>query len=119
MDGDSLGMRTRIVYGRDGEHLARYEDGELVYWRDEKPSDGLDGIRQHVMKDIQPYKSMLTGEEITSRSRHREHLRDHGCVEVGNDSSALNPVYKGLTPPPGLKDKVVRAYQQQMEKKRR
>lgn len=38
-----------------------------------------------VMPDIQPYRSMVTGEIINSRSRHREHLKDHGCVEVGND----------------------------------
>ena len=39
----------------------------------------------HVMGDIQPYRSMIDGREITSRSRHREHLKDHGCVEVGNE----------------------------------
>ena len=39
----------------------------------------------HVMPDIKPYKSMITGEIITSRSKHREHLRRHGCIEVGNE----------------------------------
>jgi hypothetical protein len=39
-----------------------------------------------VVADIQPYKSMLTGEMITSRSHHRDHLKSHGCVEVGNES---------------------------------
>ena len=38
-----------------------------------------------VMPDIAPYKSMITGEMITSRSQHREHLQQHGCVEVGNE----------------------------------
>lgn len=38
-----------------------------------------------VIADIQPYKSMLTGEMITSRSQHRDHLKSHGCVEVGNE----------------------------------
>lgn len=38
-----------------------------------------------VMGDIQPYRSMITGEMITSRSQHREHLKQHGCVEIGND----------------------------------
>lgn len=41
-----------------------------------------------VMADIQPYRSMQTGEMITSRSRHREHLRQHGLVEIGNEISA-------------------------------
>lgn len=38
-----------------------------------------------VIGDIEPYKSMVTGEMITSRSHHREHLRQHNCIEVGNE----------------------------------
>lgn len=112
-------MRERIIYGNDGlGPVARYVDGELVEWREERPSEH-NGIRQHVMKDIEPYRSMIDGTLITSRSRHREHLRQHGMQEVGNDSSVLNPKYKGLQPPPGLKDKLIGAYQQVMERRRK
>lgn len=38
-----------------------------------------------VMGDIQPYKSMITGEMIEGRRQHRDHLREHGCIEVGNE----------------------------------
>ena len=38
-----------------------------------------------VIKDIDPYVSMIDGSVITSRSQHREHLRAHGCIEVGNE----------------------------------
>lgn len=38
-----------------------------------------------VVGDIQPYKSMITGETIQGRRQHREHLRQHGCIEVGNE----------------------------------
>ena len=38
-----------------------------------------------VMPDIKPYTSMITGETIKSRSQHREHLQQHGCVEIGNE----------------------------------
>ncbi len=38
-----------------------------------------------VMPDIKPYKSMVTGEIIDSRSKHRSHLKAHGMVEVGNE----------------------------------
>ena len=38
-----------------------------------------------VINDIAPYKSMVTGEMITSRSQHKKHLKQHGMVEVGND----------------------------------
>lgn len=40
----------------------------------------------NVISDIQPYKSMVTGEIITSRSQHKRHLQQHGCTEVGNES---------------------------------
>ena len=61
-----------------------------------------------IMPDIQPYRSMIDGSEITSRSKYREHLREHNCVEVGNDSSLHKP-RKPLAPPPGLKDHIIRA----------
>jgi hypothetical protein len=38
-----------------------------------------------VIKDIDPYVSQIDGSLITSRSQHRDHLRQHGCVEVGNE----------------------------------
>ncbi len=39
----------------------------------------------HVMPEIAPYRSMKTGEWITSRAQHQEHLRRHDCFEVGNE----------------------------------
>lgn len=48
-----------------------------------------------IMSDIQPYQSMITGEMITSRSKHRQHLKEHGMIEVGNDSSLTKP-YTGM-----------------------
>lgn len=38
-----------------------------------------------VWGDIEPYKSMITGEIIGSRSRHRSHMREHGVIEAGNE----------------------------------
>lgn len=38
-----------------------------------------------VMPDIKPYQSMVDGSMITSRSQHRDHLRQHNCIEVGNE----------------------------------
>lgn len=43
------------------------------------------------MPDIQPYRSMITGEMITGRAQHREHLRQHGCQEVGNEKPDMTP----------------------------
>lgn len=60
-----------------------------------------------VVPDIQPYRSMIDGSMITSRSRHREHLRQHNCIEVGNELKELKP--KAPDPPPGLKEAVIQA----------
>jgi hypothetical protein len=38
-----------------------------------------------IIGDIEPYRSIITGEEIGGRRQHREHLRQHGCEELGND----------------------------------
>lgn len=61
----------------------------------------------NVIPDIEPYRSMVDGSVITSRSKHREHLRAHNCIEVGNDSS-LRATPKPLQSPPGLKDEIIR-----------
>jgi len=69
------------------------------------------------MPDIKPYKSMIDGREITSRSRHREHLRAHNCIEIGNETKHLQP--KPITSPPGLKDAIIRATNEVLSKQRR
>lgn len=70
-----------------------------------------------VMPDIQPYKSMIDGSLITSRSRHREHLRAHNCIEVGNDSSVLNPKRRPLQSPPGLKETLIRVANEKLRRR--
>lgn len=39
-----------------------------------------------VQADNTCYKSMQTGEMITSRTQHKRHLKEHGLIEVGNES---------------------------------
>ena len=38
-----------------------------------------------VSSDINPYISMIDGSVINSRSKHKEHLKANGCIEVGNE----------------------------------
>lgn len=38
-----------------------------------------------VMSDIGGYVSQIDGSWIESRSKHRNHLKQHGMVELGND----------------------------------
>lgn len=44
-------------------------------------------IRQapRVMSDISGYISQVDGSYIDSRSKHRDHLKRHGMIELGND----------------------------------
>lgn len=49
-----------------------------------------------ISPDIQPYKSMVTGEMITSRKDHREHLKVNRLVEIGNEPIKAPP------PPPKI-----------------
>ena len=60
-------------------------------------------ITHHVCVDIQPYKSMVTGEIIDGRAQHREHLRRHNMIEIGNEKQTARP----YEPPKGLKDRLI------------
>lgn len=55
-------------------------DGEFV----ERKKDAK-GRYHYVIPDIQPYKSMIDGQMVTSRSEHRRHLKANNCIEVGNE----------------------------------
>ena len=57
-----------------------YVDGEFV----ERKKDSK-GRYHYVMPDIQPYKSMIDGRMVTSRSEHRRHLKANNCIEIGNE----------------------------------
>lgn len=58
-------------------------DGEFV----ERKRDQR-GRYHYVQPDIAPYRSMIDGRMVTSRSQHRAMLKAHGCVEVGNEDPA-------------------------------
>jgi hypothetical protein len=80
-------MRSRTLFDRNGK-LAEYVDDELVWYRGEGPQDDKAPGPQ-VVRDLEPYRSMIDGRVIDGRKRHRDHLRAHGCIEVGNDTSHL------------------------------
>ena len=58
-----------------------YKDGRMV----EKMTRHSPSYH-FVQDDIKPYKSMIDGRMITSRSQHRRHLKANNCIEVGNES---------------------------------
>lgn len=38
-----------------------------------------------VMEDMKPYRSPLDGSIVSSRAEHRNHMRKHDVIEVGNE----------------------------------
>ena len=75
-------MRTKYYADKDG------------HWVAQKPAEDASGVL--IVPDIAPYQSMITGEMITSRSKHREHLRQHDCFEVGNELKPMLTYYDNL-----------------------
>jgi hypothetical protein len=58
-----------------------YKDGEAIEVEKYEPE-----ARTYIMPDIQPYQSMADGSMIMGRRQHREHLRQHNCIEIGNET---------------------------------
>ena len=74
-------MRTRYV--QDPETLELVEVGDYVPAR---PNGLL------IIPDIQPYQSVIDGSVIAGRRQHREHLKAHDCIEVGNEKMKPKPM---------------------------
>lgn len=91
-------MKRRFVYDPESKEMVEVS-------QDYQQSPTAD---HHIIGDIEPYRSMIDGTMITSRSKHRAHLKQHNCIEVGNDPSVLNPVSKPIPPPPGLRETIAR-----------
>lgn len=58
-------------------------DGEKMV---EKPRQHNNRKGPHIIPDIEPYQAVGPefGKVISSRSKHREYLKTHGLVEVGD-----------------------------------
>lgn len=80
--------KYKAIYDGKGL-LAEYENGKLTWVREEISKTKK--ASHQIMLDIQPYKSMVDGSMITSRSKHREHLRQHNCIEIGNETMQNTP----------------------------
>lgn len=80
--------KYRAIYDAKGL-LAEYQDEELVWVRENLGKTNK--AKHQIILDIEPYQSMVDGSMITSRSKHREHLRRHNCFEVGNEKMQNTP----------------------------
>ena len=57
-----------------------------------------------IIPDIQPYKSQIDGSMIESRTKHKSHLKQHGCIEVGNEVQKTTASMQ----PKGLRDEIAK-----------
>jgi hypothetical protein len=73
---------------------------------DEKIASQNGEIRENygIIPDIKPYTSQIDGSVIESRTQHRNHLKQHGCIEVGNEQQKQRKPEE----PKGLKDAIGR-----------
>lgn len=108
-------MRSRFIYDKQGDVIYAEERGTVTLNKMEPVAQAW----YYVVPDCQPFVSMVDGTIINSKSQYKTHLRDHGCIEVGNDRSIMNPILKPLSPPPGRKEDIIRAVNQLEERKRR
>lgn len=82
--------KYKAIFDKQGL-LAEFEDGEMIYLREDySPVEKSDLASPMIMRDIEPYQNMINGSIITSRSEHRELLKRHNCVEVGNEKMQTN-----------------------------
>jgi len=58
-----------------------YKNGEAIEIEKYEPE-----TQTYIMPDIQPYQSMADGSMIMGRRQHREHLKEHNCIEIGNET---------------------------------
>jgi hypothetical protein len=95
-------MRRRFVMRRDGAGEPRLVELDLDAPRRSSPGP-------MIISDIEPYRSMRTGETIAGRARHREHLGRYGLTEIGNEWDAFTQPRRELGPAPGeIRDDIKR-----------
>jgi len=59
-------------------------DGKLIPKHLAPPRhSAADGVQ--IIRDIEPYRNVIDQKVVGGRRQHREFLRQHGVVEVGNE----------------------------------
>lgn len=94
-----------------------------TYRRDKKTGEFYEVRRSetdnivNIIGDIPAYESVITGETIEGRRAHREHLKQHGCQEVGNEGHPSTYKPKDVTKTDeyrrGVRDDIRRAIKDQ------
>ena len=98
-------------YELDSPEAEEAWENKVKLDRDMENKEGEINQNMGIIADIKPYKSMVTGEIIHSRTKHRNHLKDHGCIEVGNETKYVSkqPEHKRVDWKPEIIRRVMEA----------
>ena len=67
-----------------------FRDGKVIPKHLAPPLHPRHGSGPMIISDFtEPVKSLVDGHRYSSKRQYRDHLRAHGCVEVGNDFNAM------------------------------
>ncbi len=103
----------RYLYDKETKEMIPYHEYVEKY----APPQSRRGNNVTIIPDIQPYKSMIDGSIIGSRSHHRAHLKAHNCIEVGNETKHLKP-FGQYAPPTGLKEEIISVVNNKLYKRK-
>lgn len=87
-------------------HRWIYKNGQAIPAEEYTPEP-----THYVQGDWQPYQSMCDGSMIEGRRQHREHLKAHGVIEIGNEVVKPRADLRNT----GAKEAVIRAVQRAKE----
>ena len=96
IDPDQLTDEEKFICHWEGT-LGR-EEAEKS-WKIKQSLAGKRIETHYARGDIQGYISQVDGSWIDSRSKHRDHLKRHRMIEVGNDVPMKQPEHKATKDP--------------------
>lgn len=89
--------RGRFRYDPETQKVIPIEDWRAKYGYGERPKQS-DLPAPMIIGPLKEYRSMITGEMITDRAQHREHLKQHNKIEVGNEYGPLERPSRQMRP---------------------
>ena len=80
---------AKCACGRVKEIFRSYEERDVPETCDCGEAMKRVFLPPRVMRDIEGYVSPIDGKFVSSRSEHREHMKRHGVMELGNEKPKL------------------------------
>lgn len=84
-----------------------YRGGKVVPRHEASPHPREGRRPTNLMRDLEPFVSVVDGSIISSRSDRREHNRRNRCIDIGDDPAILRP--KKPYEPTGIGEDIKRA----------